>query len=325
LRHIDFKALDVFLQVMRHGSIGSAAAALGMRAPTVVYAIRKLREVTGDELFLERRGNLVPTARGLKLEKAASGMLQSWHGLIEHNRQAPRLAGPRQTMRIGLSMALGDPALTQILARLSAALPERQIVSSVLDNGRQAGQALRKGLIDCAVTVDGVVSLDGVASEHILTAQRCMIGLPVADTGSGDGQGQHWTLLSDDADTDSAVRRYLALADAAAGVRLTVAPSWNGQLALWRSRGGLTPVLKFNVPWIDGASAAYVTDVPPGFPAWANLSLFYMAGSADTPWLGTVRRELLTVLRGIAAATMPPPAAMPSPANDEPLPLLRAG
>jgi DNA-binding transcriptional LysR family regulator len=317
LRHIDFKALDVFLHVMRHGSIASAAAALGMRAPTVVYAIRKLREVTGDPLFLERRGNLVPTARGLKLEKAASGMLQNWHGLIEHNRQAPRLAGPRQTLRIGLSMALGDPALTQILARLSAALPERQIVSSVLDNGRQVGQALRKGLIDCALTVDGVVSLDGIASEHMLRAQRCMIGLPTADTSPDNGQREHWTLLSDDADSDSPVRRYLA--GAADGVRLTVAPSWNGQLALWRSRGGLTPVLKFNVPWIDGASAAYVTDVPPGFPAWANLSLFYLAACAEAPWLDTVRRELLTVLRGIAAATMP------LPANDEALPLRRAG
>lgn len=302
---------------MRHGGIAGAAAALGMRAPTVVYAIRKLREVTGDPLFLERRGNLVPTARGLKLEKAASGMLQNWHGLIEHNRQAPRLAGPRQTLRVGLSMALGDPALTQILARLSAALPERQIVSSVLDNGRQVGQALRKGLIDCAVAVDGVVSLDGIASEHMLRAQRCMIGLPAADTALGHGQREHWTLLSDDADCDSPVRRYLA--GAADGVRLTVAPSWNGQLALWRSRGGLTPVLKFNVPWIDGASAAYVTDVPPGFPAWANLNLFYLAACAEAPWLDTVRQELLTVLRGIAAATMP------LPANDEALPFRRAG
>ncbi|QYY31736.1 LysR family transcriptional regulator [Cupriavidus pinatubonensis] len=318
MRHIDFKALDVFLHVMRHGSIGNAAAALGMRAPTVVYAIRKLREVTGDELFLERRGNLVPTARGLKLEKAASGMLQSWHGLIEHNRQAPRETGPRQTMRIGLSMALGDPALTQVLARLSAALPERQIVSSVLENGRQVGQALRKGLIDCAVTVDGVVSLDGIAAEHMLMAQRCLIGLPLAETGNEDHDPrEHWTLLSDDADHDSAVRRYLA--NTTGGVRLTVAPSWNGQLALWRSRGGLTPVLKFNVPWIDGASAAYITEVPHGFPAWGNVSLFYLAGCAEAPWLATVRREFLAVLRGIAAATMP------LPANDALLPLLRAG
>ncbi len=37
------------------------------------------------------------------------------------------------------------------------------------------------------------------------------------------------------------------------------------------------------------------------------------------PWLGAVRRELLAVLRGIAAATMP------LPANDENLRLLRAG
>ncbi|MGN5476814.1 hypothetical protein ACTMU2_07170 [Cupriavidus basilensis] len=212
-------------------------------------------------------------------------------------------------------MALGDPALTQILARLWAAMPEQQIVSSVLDNGRQVGHALRKGLIDCAVTVDGAMSLDGIAAEHILRAQRCLIGLPLADT--GEGQRGHWTLLSDDADADSPVRRYLA--DAADGIRLTVAPSWNGQFALWRSRGGLTPVLKFNVPWIDGASAAYVTEVPPGFPAWANLSLFHLAGCAEAPWLGTVRRELLAVLRGIAAATMP------LPANDQPLPLLRAG
>lgn len=276
-----------------------------MRQPTVAYAIRKLRDVTGDDLFLEHRGNLVPTARGLKLEKAAHGMLEGWLGLIEHARHAPRATGARQTIRIGLSMTLGDPALTRILARLSGALPDLQIVSSVLDNGRQVGQALKKGLIDCAVAVDGVISVDGIAAEHMLTAQRCLIRLAPAAADNGDGH-EHWTLLSDDADAESPVRRYLG--GRADSVRLTVAPSWNGQMALWRSRGGVIPVLKFNVPWIEGARSAYQSDVPADFPAWANLSLFYLAGHADAAWVGPVRQELMAVLGTIAAATVAQPS-----------------
>lgn len=309
LRHIDFKALGIFVQVMRYGGVGSAAQALGIRQPTVAYAIRKLRDVTGDELFFERRGTLVPTACGLRLERAAAGMLECWQGLVAQAGARPaRGTQPRQTLRIGVSMALGDPALTQVLARLAAALPDVHIASSVIGNGGQAGQALAKGLIDCAVTVDGLPGPGGVMAEHVMMVQRSLIRLPPLCV-AGDHPGQaheHWTLLTDDADADSPVRRYLA--GVSDSVRLTVAPSWNGQVALWRSRGGVTPVLKFNVPWIEGANAAYVADVPEGFPAWASVSLLYLGGRAQAARIGAVRQALVSVLRGIAAATVPLPA-----------------
>lgn len=313
MRHIDFKALGVFVQVMHYGGIGRAARALGVRQPTVAYAIRKLRDVTGDELFFERRGGLVPTAYGLKLERAASGMLERWNGLVANaGERAPRGGGPRRTLRIGVSMALGDPALTQVLARLSAALPDVHIASGVIGNGRLVGQALVKGQIDCAITVDALPGAGGVLAEHVMMAQRSLIRLPSPPSVEAEAAGhdaplrEHWTLLSDDADAESPVRRYLA--DVSDQVRLTVAPSWNGQVALWRSRGGVTPVLKFNVPWIDGASSAYVAQVPEGFPAWADVSLLYLGGRAQAAHVDAVREALVSVLRGIAAATVPLPA-----------------
>ncbi|MEM5430657.1 LysR family transcriptional regulator [Cupriavidus oxalaticus] len=313
MRHIDFKALGVFVQVMHYGGIGRAAQALGVRQPTVAYAIRKLRDVTGDELFFERRGGLVPTAYGLKLERAAAGMLERWNGLVANSSErSPRGGGPRQTLRIGVSMALGDPALTQVLARLSAALPDVHIASSVIGSGRLAGQAMAKGQIDCAVTVDAPPGTGGVLAEHVTMAQRSLIRLPPPPSVEAEPAGndvtvrEHWTLLSDDADVESPVRRYLA--DRSDQVRLTVAPSWNGQVALWRSRGGVTPVLKFNVPWIDGASSAYVAQVPDGFPAWADVSLLYLGGRAGAAHVDAVREALVSVMRGIAAATVPLPA-----------------
>lgn len=314
MRHIDFKALGIFVQVMHYGSIGRAAQALGMRQPNVAYAIRKLRDVTGDELFFERRGGLVPTAYGLKLERAAAAMLERWNGLVANaGARAPRGGGPRQTLRIGVSMALGDPVLTQVLARLSAALPQVHIASSVIGNGRLVGQALARGQIDCAVTVDALPGMGGVLAEHVMMAQRSLIRLPSppsveAETaGSNDMPArEHWTLLSDDADAESPVRRYLA--DVSDRVRLTVAPSWNGQLALWRSRGGVTPVLKFNVPWIEGASSACVAPVPEGFPAWADVSLLYLGGRAQAAHVDAVREALVPVMRSLAAATVPLPA-----------------
>lgn len=309
LRHIDFKALSVFVHVMRYGSISVAAQALGVRQPTVTYAIRKLRDVTGDELFFERRGVLVPTEYGLRLERAAAGMLERWHGLVAQAGVRPqRRARPRQLLRIGVSMALGDPALAQVLARLTAALPEVHIASNMIGNGQLAGQALAKGQIDCAVTVDGLPGAGGVTAEHVMMAQRSLIRLdPVTAAGNPDDAPdprEHWTLLPDDADAESPVRRYLA--DVADDVRLTVAPSWNAQMTLWRSRGGVTPMLKYNVPWVDGANAAYVADVPDGFPEWASVRLLYLGAHAQAAHVDAVRQALLGTLRGIATASVQP-------------------
>lgn len=129
-------------------------------------------------------------------------------------------------------MVLGDPLLTQVLARLSAELPDVHIVSGTIGNGRQVGQALSKGLIDCAVTVDGLSSASGILAEHVMMAQRGLIRLPALDP---PGRG---------------------------------------------CRGGVTPLLKFNVPWIEGASTACVPDLPEGFPAWASVSLLYLGARA---------------------------------------------
>ncbi|WP_234824866.1 hypothetical protein [Cupriavidus necator] len=74
-------------------------------------------------------------------------------------------------------------------------------------------------------------------------------------------------------------------------------------------------------------SAAYVTDVPEGFPAWASVRLLYLGGNARAAQVDAVRQALLGVLRGIATASVRPqvPGTAGEVANDAAVALCVAG
>lgn len=68
LRRLDLTVLLVFLGLLRHRKATAVAAEMGLTQSSISHALRRLRDVFGDELLLRRPHGFEPTAVALALE-----------------------------------------------------------------------------------------------------------------------------------------------------------------------------------------------------------------------------------------------------------------
>lgn len=101
LRRLDMTLLLVFLGLMRRRKATEVAAELGLTQSAVSHALRRLRDVFGDELFLRRPHGLEPTAVATAAEPQVRAAIEGLRGA---------LAGPRAF----------DPAAAEGLIRITA-------------------------------------------------------------------------------------------------------------------------------------------------------------------------------------------------------------
>ncbi len=75
IRHLTFRLLQVYVAVVRTGSISQAASQLHLTQPTVSLQIKRLTEAVGDQLLEMREGGYQPTFIGKELFNAAQDAL----------------------------------------------------------------------------------------------------------------------------------------------------------------------------------------------------------------------------------------------------------
>lgn len=75
IRHLTFRLLQVYVAVVRTGSISQAASQLHLTQPTVSLQIKRLTEAIGDQLLEMREGSYQPTFIGKELFNAAQDAL----------------------------------------------------------------------------------------------------------------------------------------------------------------------------------------------------------------------------------------------------------
>ena len=63
IRNIDLNLLKVFDAVMKENNITRAAQSLSVSQPTVSNALRKLRLIYNDQLFVRHAKGVLPTSR----------------------------------------------------------------------------------------------------------------------------------------------------------------------------------------------------------------------------------------------------------------------
>ena len=117
LRRIDLNLLVVFAMVFRHGSVQEAAGRLYLGSSGVSMAIKRLRAITSDALFIRGRRGLEPTsfARGL-YERVSPALAMICEAM------SPKAFDPAEatgTLRLALSEDL-EIVLTSRLRRLLA-------------------------------------------------------------------------------------------------------------------------------------------------------------------------------------------------------------
>ena len=119
---LDLNLVRIFDALMVHRSVSAAAAALNLTQPAVSNALRRLRALTDDDLFVRTRRGMEPTAFSL----AAGGALSEGLRLIREGleRAAPfDPATTRRTFRILMTDAGEMVFLPRLMPRLRALAP----------------------------------------------------------------------------------------------------------------------------------------------------------------------------------------------------------
>lgn len=139
LRHLSFRLLQVYIQVVRTGSMSEAARSLHLTQPTVSLQIKKLSETVGEPLFEPRDGKLAMTPVGNELYRAARdviGRFDEFSSTLEEARRGqwgpislgvvttakyviPRILGGfyRHNPKVDVTLNIGNRA--RILERFS--------------------------------------------------------------------------------------------------------------------------------------------------------------------------------------------------------------
>ena len=150
-RRLDLNLLLVFSAMLRERSVTRAASKLFLGQPAVSAALSRLREATGDKLFVRGASGMEPTARALQLAEQLKPALES----IEAAFFRPSDFDPataEHTFRIRLSDSLEIALFPPLMERLHETAPGLRF-SFRGWSSKQAREELDDGLIDLAIGV----------------------------------------------------------------------------------------------------------------------------------------------------------------------------
>ena len=141
LSEIDLNLLRVFHQLMLERRVSSAAETLGLSQPATSNALRRLRDLLGDELFLRTPRGMEPTPYALQLAAPVSLALSTLHDALNARSSFDPMASQRS-----FTLALSDvgeiyflPELMQLLAEQAPGVTLRAVAV--------ADEALKEDLV----------------------------------------------------------------------------------------------------------------------------------------------------------------------------------
>ncbi|MEO0440947.1 MAG: LysR family transcriptional regulator [Pseudomonadota bacterium] len=144
--HMDWEGIKTFREVMKGGTVRTAAKALQVHHSTVSRRIEQLEQALGVTLFERRPEGYFPTSAGEDLARAADGFAEELHGVERH------IAGRDNELTGSIKVTMAEPfAIAMFAERLPefcAAYPglELEILTSydLLDVARrEADVAIR--------------------------------------------------------------------------------------------------------------------------------------------------------------------------------------
>jgi len=145
LRQIDMQDMMVFTVIMSQGSARDAADALGLSPSTISYCLKRLRACFDDELFLVRKGAMMPTPKAKAIAPYVQAAIDSINRcaapenvlLTEVRRKTFRIQAPEYFELLLL------PHIVEFIAapfhvaleteRLGAELPVERLLAGKLD------------------------------------------------------------------------------------------------------------------------------------------------------------------------------------------------
>lgn len=169
-RPVDLNLLQTFHAVHATGSVSRAAERLGVSQPTVSHALRRLRALHGDALFIRTQGGMAPTAKAQRLAKAVEHALTSLEVALRETETYDPARSDR-TFRLHLTDIGETIFLPPLLAALARDAPRVRLEAFQLED-RGILPALEGGRVDVALGY--IPSLTG-AQRQFLLAERYVV------------------------------------------------------------------------------------------------------------------------------------------------------
>jgi len=149
IRDLDLNLLRVLDALIEEGTITRAARRLRLAQPTVSAALRRLRLVLGDELFVRVDGIMQPTARALAVKDVVSSVLKTIR--LEILSQAAF----DPSLEVGtITLSLSDIGELEFLPKLYERIAHEApnvTVRSVIANPTDLAVAMDLGNVDLAM------------------------------------------------------------------------------------------------------------------------------------------------------------------------------
>lgn len=175
LRRLDLTLLLVFLGLVRHRKAADVATELGLTQSAISQAVKRLRDIFGDELFLRRPHGMEPTAIALALEEPVRRAVEALRGALG----AARAFDPMEAegvVRIAALDAEQAVLIPPLVTQLRQSAPGLRL--SVLPLGRaDAVEALNEGRVDLALGFIWDLP-ETILSEKLYQESFLVAGLP---------------------------------------------------------------------------------------------------------------------------------------------------
>lgn len=171
---IDLNLIIVFDAVYRTCNVSLAAKEIGLTQPSVSAALKRLREITGDELFTRLSKGVQPTTKAHEISKnLASAIELIKAGLLEKNEFD--IKAYKRTFRLGIVDVFIYSIFPEILKIIEKEAPHIKIIP-VHYSQSEFSKQLRSGHFDIVLATSGYTDDTlGLFSEHLFDDSYCVI------------------------------------------------------------------------------------------------------------------------------------------------------
>ncbi|MFC8537548.1 LysR family transcriptional regulator [Streptomyces sp. NPDC057249] len=201
---LELRHLEAVLQVAEAGSLGRAAARLGVSQPALSAQLRRIERVAGGELFVRSRLGVEPTPLGHFVLSAARRVL----GEMDALTAGTRAVAPNPALRLGCILLV---LVDQLFGHLEAELPGHEIDITIEHSATALVRLLGAEQYDAILfgeVADHEVPLpDGVAARTLVPKEPACVRLSAshplaaqAEIELADLASETWTTLTDEGD-----------------------------------------------------------------------------------------------------------------------------
>ncbi len=149
ISRIDLNLLRVLHRLLQDRHVSQAALALGLSQPAVSNALRRLRQLLGDELLVRTGAGMRPTPYAERLAQPIAQALSLIDGAL---RAEPAFDPALSERRFTIAMSdVGEIYFLPVLMRALAQAAPRVTLRTVSTAGSALGQGMATGQIDLAL------------------------------------------------------------------------------------------------------------------------------------------------------------------------------